>query len=139
MSHRYKLEEYKGPGSRYDCPACHQKRVFARYIDTETGQHISPDVGRCNREDKCGYHYTPSQYFKDHPENRSEYRPDDTGYSHKKSAFSNAIKKMKTSISALIQSRGNTFPNIWGITQISFASCFLSLITILWIVLQYSG
>ncbi len=93
MNHRYKLEEYKGPGSRYDCPACHQKRVFARYIDTETGQHISPDVGRCNREDKCGYHYTPSQYFKDHPENRSEYRPDDTGYSHKKSAFSNAIKK----------------------------------------------
>lgn len=89
MNHRYKLEEYKGPGSRYECPACHQKRVFARYIDTETGQHISPDVGRCNREDKCGYHYTPSQYFKDHPETPQGY----TKVKIQKSEFSNAIKK----------------------------------------------
>lgn len=89
MNHRYKLEEYKGPGSRYECPACHQKRVFARYIDTETRQHISPDVGRCNREDKCGYHYTPSQYFKDHPETPQGY----TKVKIQKSEFSNAIKK----------------------------------------------
>ena len=24
-------------------------------------------VGKCNRLDKCGYHYTPHQYFTDNP------------------------------------------------------------------------
>jgi len=26
------------------------------------------NVGRCNREQNCSYHYTPKQYFHDHPE-----------------------------------------------------------------------
>jgi hypothetical protein len=39
--------------------------VFSLYIDTETGEHISPNVGRCNRESNCGHHYTPKQYFQD--------------------------------------------------------------------------
>lgn len=43
-----------------------------RYIDTETGLYLSPEVGRCNREDKCGYHYTPKQYFDSHPTERPE-------------------------------------------------------------------
>lgn len=68
MYQRYTLEKYRGMASRYECPACHRKGVFVRYIDTETGRYLSTDVGRCNREDHCGYHYTPKQYFKDHPE-----------------------------------------------------------------------
>ena len=68
MEHRYQLEAYKGMRSRYECPACHHKGVFVRYIDTQTGEYLAPDVGRCNREDHCGYHYTPKQYFADHPE-----------------------------------------------------------------------
>jgi hypothetical protein len=28
-------------------------------------------VGRCNREQNCSYHYTPKQYFHDHPEQSS--------------------------------------------------------------------
>jgi hypothetical protein len=40
-------------------------KTFSFYIDTETGKHIHPNVGRCNRESNCGYHYTPKQYFKD--------------------------------------------------------------------------
>jgi hypothetical protein len=63
-SHRYILEPYKGRNSRYFCPGC-KKREFARYIDTETGNHISPAVGKCNRIDNCNYHYTPGQYFQD--------------------------------------------------------------------------
>ena len=39
--------------------------MFTRYIDTETNQYIADDVGKCNRLDKCGYHYTPKQYFSD--------------------------------------------------------------------------
>ena len=28
-------------------------------------QYISDKVGKCNRLDKCGYHYTPREYFSD--------------------------------------------------------------------------
>ena len=84
MAHRYELEKYKGIRSRYECPACHRKRVFARYVDTWTGKYLSPDVGRCNREDNCGYHYTPKEYDHDHPENDfSEIRQDNFGKGRK--------------------------------------------------------
>ena len=64
--YRYKLEPYKGMNTRYRCPnqQCNRK-TFVRYIDTETGKHIDCNVGRCNRESNCGYHYTPKQYFQD--------------------------------------------------------------------------
>lgn len=65
--HRYILEPYKGMNTRYRCPApnCGKGKTFSRYIDRETGEHIHRSVGRCNRESKCGYHYTPKQYFQD--------------------------------------------------------------------------
>lgn len=68
MIHRFELERYKGKTSRYECPACHKRDVFARYVDIETGEYLSDEVGRCNREDRCGYHYTPKQYFEEHPD-----------------------------------------------------------------------
>ena len=64
--HRYILEPYKGMKTRYRCPSCQQSnKTFSLYIDTKTGEHIHPTVGRCNRESKCGQHYTPKQYFQD--------------------------------------------------------------------------
>jgi hypothetical protein len=64
--HRYILEPYNGMNTRYHCPQCKQRnKTLSQYIDTETGEHVSPSVGRCNRESKCGYHYTPKQYFQD--------------------------------------------------------------------------
>jgi hypothetical protein len=52
--------------TRFHCPGCqHKDKTFSLYIDTETGEHIHPTVGRCNRESNCGYHYTPKQYFQD--------------------------------------------------------------------------
>lgn len=64
--HKYILEPYKGMNTRYRCPSCKQRdKTFSQYIDTETGEHIHPIVGRCNRESNCGYHYTPKQYFQD--------------------------------------------------------------------------
>lgn len=71
MNRKHELEKYKGIKSRHTCPACGHKGVFSRYIDTETGEYLSDEVGRCNREDKCGYHYTPGQYFRDHPEEKT--------------------------------------------------------------------
>ena len=65
--HRYILEPYKGMNTRYHCPSCQQRnKTLSLYIDTETGEHLHPAVGRCNRESNCGHHYTPKQYFQDH-------------------------------------------------------------------------
>lgn len=67
---RFTLKPYKTPADRIECPHCHQKRCFVPYIDTE-GKIIFPhDVGRCNHENSCGYHYTPKQYFHDHPDSK---------------------------------------------------------------------
>lgn len=67
IERRYILEPYKGMKTRYHCPAtnCGKGKTFSLYIDTETGEHLAPTVGRCNRENSCGLHYTPKQYFQD--------------------------------------------------------------------------
>jgi hypothetical protein len=64
QAYKYMLEPYKGMNMRYNCPNC-EKKEFARYIDSTTGKYIADHVGRCNREQSCGYNYTPSQYFND--------------------------------------------------------------------------
>ncbi len=63
MKYRFILETYSGITSRYRCPECNKRTVFSRYIDTEKGEYLGEKVGRCNRELKCGYHYTPKQFF----------------------------------------------------------------------------
>lgn len=65
----YNLQKYKGISSRYTCPACGRPHEFVLYVD-ESGNKLADNVGRCNRESSCGYHYTPKQYFLDHPELR---------------------------------------------------------------------
>jgi hypothetical protein len=59
------LQKYAGKSTRFTCPGCKTPYSFTRYLDGETLQPIHPTVGRCNREIKCGYHYTPRQYFSD--------------------------------------------------------------------------
>lgn len=63
--HRFILEPYKGPSTRYTCPGCDKRKEFTRYVDTETGELLPEHVGKCNRADQCGYHYTPKQHFAD--------------------------------------------------------------------------
>ena len=65
--HSYSLQKYAGTQSRHTCPNCGGKRCFTRYID-EDGNYLSDEVGRCDHESACGYHYTPSDYFRDHPD-----------------------------------------------------------------------
>jgi hypothetical protein len=66
MEYKYILEPYKGMNTRYRCPNCQRRdKTFSLYIDTVTGEHLHPTVGRCNRESNCGHHYTPKQYFQD--------------------------------------------------------------------------
>lgn len=62
--HKYILEPYSGMKSRHTCPGCNNRdKSFSRYINIETGEYIADNVGRCNREQKCGYHFTPKQFF----------------------------------------------------------------------------
>jgi len=66
-AYKYILEPYKGMRTRYKCPQCGGKGRFTRYINTDTGIYISEIVGRCDRENNCNYHYTPSSFFSDNP------------------------------------------------------------------------
>ncbi len=66
MEYLFSFEKYNGPATRYTCPSCGKHRQFARYVDAE-GNHLADHVGKCNRVSKCGYHFTPKQYFQDNP------------------------------------------------------------------------
>ena len=69
--YRFHLQKYR-IGNRYTCPQCGRKRCFARYID-EQGKIVFPEsVGRCDHEQSCGYHYAPSDYFKNNPDANSK-------------------------------------------------------------------
>ncbi len=50
---------------------CDKKR-FVRYVDNENDQYLSDKVGRCDREQSCGHHYTPKHFYND---NKQEYQP----------------------------------------------------------------
>ena len=64
----FSLRKYTG---RKDvCPLCGQ-RSFTPYVDEE-GNILDVNVGRCDRESKCGYHFTPKQFFAVHPELSSQ-------------------------------------------------------------------
>ena len=66
--YRYQLERYRGRGSRYVSSQCGRKYRFTLYIDTHNNnEYVNERVGKCNRLDKCDYHYTPRQYFEDNP------------------------------------------------------------------------
>lgn len=66
----YSLQKYKGMATRHTCPNCGDRRSFVYYVDGNNVP-LHPSVGRCNHESSCGYHYTPKEYFQDHPECRT--------------------------------------------------------------------
>lgn len=43
---------------KFVCPDCGQ-RTFVRYVNCETGEYITDNYGRCDRESKCGYYALP--------------------------------------------------------------------------------
>ena len=80
MQHKYTLEKYKlGGSNRYTCPSCGKRRCFTKYINSDTNEYIDDSCGKCDHECSCGYHYTPKEFFHDHPEaadnSQANYRP----------------------------------------------------------------
>lgn len=53
--YRYTLE--KG-SKKYFCPSCTKKR-FVKYIDSETGNYLPEQYGRCDRAINCNYNLSP--------------------------------------------------------------------------------
>lgn len=74
--YRFILEPYKGVATRHNCPLCEHKRCFTRYIDKENDVVFPNHVGRCNREEKCSYHFTPKQYFEQNPNKKAGIKLD---------------------------------------------------------------
>jgi hypothetical protein len=71
-NHRFILEPYKGMDNRFVCPCCqHRRNTFTRYIDTVTQTYLADHAGKCDRIEKCAYHFTPKQFFKT---NADDYR-----------------------------------------------------------------
>lgn len=68
-NYQYQLDK---SSRKYICPQC-QHKTFTLYID-EYGQALNEEVGRCDRQDKCRYHYSPREYFKDHETLDKTYR-----------------------------------------------------------------
>ena len=72
--YRYQLESKKLTGRqprKLTCPSCGRAKCFVRYVDTRNGfQYIADEVGKCDHEHSCGYHYKPSEYFRDNPETK---------------------------------------------------------------------
>lgn len=49
------------PSIKGDCPQCGPKhqRTLSRYVDSQTGEILPEEFGRCDRESNCGYHFHP--------------------------------------------------------------------------------
>jgi len=60
ISYRYQLQAYAGSRrNRYTCPGCGRAHQFTRWLDTQTGEQLPAEFGRCNRVDQCGYSRSP--------------------------------------------------------------------------------
>lgn len=75
-THRFILEPYKGVSTRHTYLNCHRKRCFSKYIDTEKQIQFPDYVGRCDHEQKCGYHFTPRDYFERNPSEKEKLSED---------------------------------------------------------------
>ena len=69
--YRFRLQKYRH-GSKIDCPSCGHRKCFTRYIDTEVAIEFPDYVGRRDREEHCGYHYTPKEYFAGNPQAKEQ-------------------------------------------------------------------
>lgn len=56
IQYKYSLDK---SSKKFQCPKCN-KRTFVKYIDNQTNSYLNDVLGRCDRENNCGYHSRPS-------------------------------------------------------------------------------
>ncbi len=116
----FTLEKYRGTNSRHTCPNCNARREFSRYIDA-SGNYLSADVGKCNRESKCGYHRKPKEYFADNP-NSLKLQQNATKKKKELDKL-DTIKKAETSFDSIpFDYFKNTLGNYWQNGFVQFLS-----------------
>tara|TARA_B100000780_G_C21122271_1_gene454701 strand:+ start:2060 stop:2968 length:909 start_codon:yes stop_codon:yes gene_type:complete len=52
---KYSLDK---SSKKFICPNCN-KKTFVYYVNTDTGNYLNNDFGRCDREQNCNYHKMP--------------------------------------------------------------------------------
>lgn len=72
--YRYQLDRTRGSSKKYACPNCKGKKSFRRYIDTWTGEEVDDECGICDHLNSCGYHLSPKEFFRLHPERRTAWQ-----------------------------------------------------------------
>ena len=76
MEYQYSLERHhSGNIRKYTCPKCGRTKCFTRYVNNDTGEYLSDDCGKCDHDNSCKYHYTPRDYFRDHPSLSTGWTP----------------------------------------------------------------
>lgn len=83
-SNTYKHSLYKG-SKKWKCPACGERSAVL-YVDNGSGEFLPDHVARCDRQNNCGYHFTPAQYFKE--KGLGGYRPEPPNYNE---TYSHAV------------------------------------------------
>ncbi len=54
---KYSLDK---SSKKFVCPNCN-KKTFVLYVDTETGNYLTDDFGKCDREQNCNHHKAPTK------------------------------------------------------------------------------
>lgn len=52
--------DHRKPRKKHECPKCHAKKHFTRYVDAVTGQEAGDIYGICDNTIKCGYKMYPT-------------------------------------------------------------------------------
>ena len=65
--YRFVLKKCNGR-TKLKCPSCEREHTLVPYIDVLGVMTFPCEVGRCDREDHCGYHYSPKMFFSDNPD-----------------------------------------------------------------------
>jgi hypothetical protein len=76
-TYRYILDK---SSRKFPCPVC-LKKTFVKYVETETGEYITGDFGKCDREANCSTHILPPL------ETRCFFVPAESIQEHKKSVL----------------------------------------------------
>jgi hypothetical protein len=66
---KYSLDK---SSKKFKCPDC-GKKTFVLYVNNISKEYLDQQVGRCDRDNNCGYHLKPKQYFEEKGQKYERY------------------------------------------------------------------